>query len=79
MPRHFCTMVKAQTSLPFAQPAAELLCGASTVEEAARQTASTAWGVGNVLPVSGCDNGWCLKRARVSLLLGSEATAVLLT
>jgi O-methyltransferase involved in polyketide biosynthesis len=39
-------MVKAQTSLPFARQAAELLCGASAVEQAAREMASTPWGVG---------------------------------
>jgi O-methyltransferase involved in polyketide biosynthesis len=39
-------MVRAQTSLPFARQAAELLCGASAVEDAAREVASTAWGVG---------------------------------
>jgi O-methyltransferase involved in polyketide biosynthesis len=39
-------MVKAQTSLPFARQAAELLCGASAVEEAARTMASTTWGIG---------------------------------
>lgn len=39
-------MVKGQTLLPFARQAAELLCGASAVEEAARETASTAWGIG---------------------------------
>jgi O-methyltransferase involved in polyketide biosynthesis len=39
-------MVKAQTSLPFARRAAELLCGARAVEDAARDVASTAWGIG---------------------------------
>jgi len=39
-------MVKAQTSLPFARQAAELLCGAIAVEEAARAVPSTAWGIG---------------------------------
>ena len=55
MPRDFSTispsaksllMVKAQTSLPFARRAAELLCGAGAVEQAAREMASTAWGIG---------------------------------
>jgi O-methyltransferase involved in polyketide biosynthesis len=39
-------MVKAQTSLPFARQAAELLFGASAVEETARETLSSAWGIG---------------------------------
>ncbi len=39
-------MVKAQTSLPFARQAAELLWGASAVQEAERDTASTPWGLG---------------------------------
>jgi len=39
-------MVKAQTSLPFARQAAELLWGASAVQEAERDTASTPWAVG---------------------------------
>jgi O-methyltransferase involved in polyketide biosynthesis len=39
-------MVKAQTSLPFARQAAELLWGASAVEEAERETVATPWAVG---------------------------------
>jgi O-methyltransferase involved in polyketide biosynthesis len=39
-------MVRAQTSLPFARPAAELLWGASAVEQAERETASNVWAVG---------------------------------
>jgi hypothetical protein len=39
-------MVKAQTSLPFARRAAELLWGASAVEEAERKTVATPWAVG---------------------------------
>lgn len=39
-------MVKAQTSLPFARQAAEILWGAAAIEEAERQTASTPWAVG---------------------------------
>lgn len=39
-------MMRAQTSLPFARRAAELLWGASAVEQAERETASTPWGVG---------------------------------
>ncbi|HTQ42995.1 MAG TPA: class I SAM-dependent methyltransferase [Polyangiaceae bacterium] len=39
-------MVKAQTSLPFARQAAELLWGASAVQDAERETASTPWAAG---------------------------------
>jgi O-methyltransferase involved in polyketide biosynthesis len=39
-------MVKAQTSLPFARQAAEVLWGASAVQEAERETASTPWAAG---------------------------------
>jgi O-methyltransferase involved in polyketide biosynthesis len=39
-------MVKAQTSLPFARQAAEFLWGASAVQEAERETASTPWAAG---------------------------------
>jgi O-methyltransferase involved in polyketide biosynthesis len=39
-------MVKAQTSLPFARQAAEILWGASAVEEAERETVLTPWAVG---------------------------------
>jgi O-methyltransferase involved in polyketide biosynthesis len=39
-------MVKAQTSLPFARQAAELLWGASAVEEAERETVARPWAVG---------------------------------
>jgi O-methyltransferase involved in polyketide biosynthesis len=39
-------MVKAQTSLPFARRAAELLWSASAVEEAQRKTVATPWAVG---------------------------------
>jgi O-methyltransferase involved in polyketide biosynthesis len=39
-------MVRAQTSLPFARQAAELLWGANAVTEAERETASTPWAAG---------------------------------
>jgi O-methyltransferase involved in polyketide biosynthesis len=39
-------MVKAQTSLPFARQAAELLWGASAVAEAERKTVATPWALG---------------------------------
>lgn len=39
-------MMKAQTSLPFARRAAELLWGASAVEQSERETSATPWGVG---------------------------------
>jgi O-methyltransferase involved in polyketide biosynthesis len=39
-------MVKAQTSLPYARQAAELLWGANAVQEAERETASTPWALG---------------------------------
>jgi O-methyltransferase involved in polyketide biosynthesis len=39
-------LVKAQTSLPFARQAAELLWGASAVEDAERETAKTPWATG---------------------------------
>lgn len=39
-------MVKAQTSLPFAREAAELLWGADAVRDAERETTSTPWGAG---------------------------------
>jgi O-methyltransferase involved in polyketide biosynthesis len=40
-------LVKAQTPLPFARRAAELLWGASAVNEAERETASTPWAAGS--------------------------------
>lgn len=39
-------MVKARTGLPFARQAAELLWGASAVEQAERDAASTPWAAG---------------------------------
>lgn len=39
-------MVKAQTTLPFARQAAEMLWGAGAVQEAERETASNPWAAG---------------------------------